>query len=66
MNYLLDTCETFLMWGSLAARMENSGRPLPLMDSLITATALQHSMIIVTRNISDFEFFGVQLTNPWE
>ena len=61
----LDT-QTMLIWGSLTGRMENAGRPAPLMDSLIAATALQHSLIIATRNGSDFLACGVQVINPWE
>lgn len=61
----LDT-QTMLIWGSLSVRMENAGRPMPVMDSLIAATALQHSLIIATRNVSDFLPCGVQVINPWE
>jgi len=39
--------------------------PCPERDSLIAATALVHSMTVVTRNISDFESTGVELLNPW-
>jgi predicted nucleic acid-binding protein len=35
-------------------------------DSLIAATALVHSMTVVTRNVSDFARTGVKLLNPWE
>ncbi len=35
-------------------------------DALIAATALVHSMTVVTRNTADFEPCGVQLFNPWE
>lgn len=35
-------------------------------DALIAAMALVHGMIIVTRNISDFDEFGAELLNPWE
>ena len=56
---------TMLLWGSLTARLERLGRPLPVMDSLIAATALQHSLILATRNLDDFENSGVQLINPW-
>lgn len=35
-------------------------------DAIIAATALVHGMIIVTRNISDFETTGVKMVNPWE
>ena len=34
-------------------------------DALIAATALVHSLIVVTRNISDFTDTGVKLLNPW-
>ena len=58
--------QTMFLWGSLTARMENSGRPMSVMDSLIAATAFQHSLIIVTRNESDFLHCGVQVINPWQ
>lgn len=34
-------------------------------DALIAATALVHSMTVVTRNVSDFELTGVPTLNPW-
>jgi predicted nucleic acid-binding protein len=34
-------------------------------DALIAATALVHGMIMVTRNLADFEPTGVKLVNPW-
>jgi len=40
--------------------------PQPERDGLIAATALVHSMIVVTRNVVDFEKTGVGLLNPWE
>jgi toxin FitB len=58
--------QTMLAWGSLTARMEKSGQPLSVMDSLIAATALHNNLIVVTRNTSDFLPCGVQVTNPWE
>ena len=39
--------------------------PRPQRDSLIAATALVHRLIVVTRNVRDFEPMGVQLLNPW-
>jgi len=35
-------------------------------DALIAATALEHAMTVVTRNVKDFEPTGVKLINPWE
>ena len=50
-------------WGRL---LGNAGRPLPAVDSLIAATALQHDLTLVTRNTADFAGLGVRLINPWE
>lgn len=58
--------ETMLLWGSLTRRLERLGQPLPVMDSLIAATALQHNLAMATRNVADFAATSVQLTNPWE
>ena len=34
-------------------------------DALIAATALVHGLIVVTRNVSDFEAIDVRIVNPW-
>jgi hypothetical protein len=52
-------------WGEIAVRAERSGKPKPLADGLIAATALQHDLTLATRNVDDFEPFGVGLFNPW-
>lgn len=57
---------TLLLWGTLTARMETSGQPMSVMDSLIAASALHNDLILVTRNTTDFMPGGVQLLNPWE
>jgi toxin FitB len=57
---------TMLTWGSLTARLESSGKPMSVMDSIILASALQNNLIIATRNVADFLNSGVQLINPWE
>lgn len=58
--------QTMLLWGSITVSMEKYGRPMSVMDSLILATALQHNLILTTRNIADFQARGIQLINPWE
>jgi len=57
---------TMFLWGSLVARLEATGQPMGVMDSLILASALQNNLIIATRNVSDFLPGGVQVINPWE
>jgi predicted nucleic acid-binding protein len=57
--------QTMLLWGSLSAQMEKTGHPMPLMDSLIAAIALQNNLLIVTRNTTDFLPCGAQVVNPW-
>lgn len=56
----------FLEWGTLTGRLESRGLPMPAMDSLIAATALHHHLVLVTRNVDDFQHSGVKLLNPWK
>jgi hypothetical protein len=56
---------TATRWGIIAGEAENRGKPLPVIDSLIAATALTHSFTVVTRNVEDFERCGAACFNPW-
>ncbi len=56
---------TMFLWGALTARMEHTGQPMGVMDSLLIATALRNNLIIATRNVNDFLPCGIQVTNPW-
>jgi predicted nucleic acid-binding protein len=51
-------------WAKLSANAELQGKKLAVMDGLIAATALESNLILVTRNLRDFEYTGVQLLNP--
>ena len=52
-------------WGMLAGQCKINGRPLRVADGFIAATALEHDLTVVTRNVRDFEGLGVELFNPW-
>ncbi|HUP95191.1 MAG TPA: type II toxin-antitoxin system VapC family toxin [Burkholderiales bacterium] len=53
-------------WGTLTGDAEKRGTPLPVIDSLIAATALEHGFSVVTRNVTDFERCGVACVDPWK
>ena len=42
------------------------GQPLSPSDGLIAATALEHDLTVVTRNVRHFERSGVAVLNPWK
>ena len=49
-------------WGRLVGSLTD---PLPAIDSLIAATALEHRLTVVSRNKSDFTRAGVAVLDPW-
>jgi toxin FitB len=53
-------------WGLLAANAKTQGRTLPVVDGLLAATAVQHNLTIVSRNVSNFVSTPVALVNPWD
>lgn len=58
--------ETALEWGTMQGNAEKTGVKLPVMDSLIAATATAHKLTVVTRNAGDMERCGARVFNPWE
>jgi predicted nucleic acid-binding protein len=60
------TVEIAERWGVLAALSKERGRPLAVVDGLLAATALEHDLSLVTRNVRDFDGLGVAILNPWE
>ena len=53
-------------WGVLAANARRLGTAAPVIDGLIAATALENDLVLVTRNVSDFEALGVEMLDPWK
>ncbi len=52
---------TARLWGELSAC-----RGLPVIDTLIAATAIAHELTLVTRNTRDVEATRVPLVDPWQ
>jgi len=57
---------TFLVWGKMYGEFEKKGIVRPAFDSLLEATALEHDLIFVTRNVKNFQHSSVTILNPWE
>jgi predicted nucleic acid-binding protein len=49
------------LWGELSAR-----QALPVIGTLIAATAITRGFILVTRNTRDVTATGVPLVDPWQ
>jgi predicted nucleic acid-binding protein len=55
--------DVMIEWGRICAKHKKT---LPIIDSLLTATALTHHLILITRNTKDFEEIeDLSVINPW-
>jgi predicted nucleic acid-binding protein len=52
-------------WADLRHQLREQGKPMPIEDSYIAATALRHNLTIVTGNERDFRRPGVKIFNPF-
>ena len=52
-------------WGTVSAVAAAKGKPVPVIDGLLAATALHYNLTLVTRNASDVSGTGVSTLNPW-
>jgi predicted nucleic acid-binding protein len=53
-------------WGELAGQAEKAGRPVPVLDGLLAATALEEGLTVVTENVEHFRRTDCAVFNPWE
>lgn len=52
-------------YAHMAVVARSTGRPLPMADGYVAATAAAHGFAVATRNVRDFEGTGVELIDPW-
>lgn len=53
-------------WARLLAQLKQKGQAMPIKDSLIAAVAIKHDLVVVTRNVADFQNANVKLVNPFD
>ncbi len=52
-------------WARLVVELQKKGQTLPVLDSMIAATALHHDLTVATRNARDFKKSGVRVIDPF-
>ena len=52
-------------WGQITGSLATQGSPLPVIDGLLAATALDHNLTLVTRNTRDVALTRVAVFDPW-
>ena len=60
------TEEIAAKWGEIQGIAEKDGKRMPVIDSLIAATAIKNDLTIVTRNVKDIESSGCKTFNLWK
>jgi toxin FitB len=60
------TDKTSIIWAEMRTKAERKGVQLPVIDGLLAATAKEHDLIFVTRNIRDVDITEVVIYNPWD
>jgi toxin FitB len=59
------TLEILVDWLQLSRLLQARGKPHATADLLIAATARNHNLTLVTRNLRDFTGTGVVVYDPW-
>ena len=54
-------------WGTISGLVKRrTGHTPPVIDTMLAATAIEHDLCLVTRNVRDVRFSGAQVLNPWD
>ncbi|MGH6884899.1 MAG: type II toxin-antitoxin system VapC family toxin [Geminicoccales bacterium] len=54
-------------WGRLSGEIQRTtGRAPAVVDTLLAATAIEHGLVLATRNVRDVQDTGARLFNPWQ
>lgn len=53
-------------WGAISGAVKRAtGHAPPVVDTLLAATAIEHALCLVTRNVRDVQHSGATVLNPW-
>ena len=53
-------------WGAISGAVKRAtGHAPPVVDTLLAATAIEHALCLVTRNVRDVQHSGAAVLNPW-
>jgi predicted nucleic acid-binding protein len=56
-----------LRWGSISGEVKRpTGHSPSVIDTMLAATAIEHSLYLATRNVADVEKSGAAIFNPWK
>ena len=56
-----------LRWGSISGEVKRITRHSPsVVDTMLAATAIEHSLYLATRNVADVTHSGAAIFNPWK
>jgi hypothetical protein len=56
-----------LRWGSISGEVKRlTGHPPSVIDTMLAATAIEHSLYLATRNVADVAKSGARVFNPWK